>query len=80
VLLLGRNDVCILCPLGGLWRPLIDQSHGRGGGLARQPSRSDPEKKKQAEARKIKKVEASKEKRRADRKRNKKTKQKIGRE
>jgi len=26
VLLLGRNDVCILCPLGGLWRPLIDQS------------------------------------------------------
>jgi hypothetical protein len=25
VLLLRRNDVCVLCPLGSLWRPLIDQ-------------------------------------------------------
>jgi hypothetical protein len=27
VLLLGRDDVCILCSLGGLWRPLIDQNN-----------------------------------------------------
>jgi hypothetical protein len=26
MLSLGRNDVCVLCPLRGLWRPLIDQN------------------------------------------------------
>jgi hypothetical protein len=28
MLSLGRNDVCVLCPLKGLWRPLDDQSTG----------------------------------------------------